>query len=300
VEQDKVFALCCTQSLNTNAAITPYLDEVRVPNVGVDGLNDEQYKGAYTFPIGTASVPLGNLTGTFVPERLGAKKAALICENVSGGKQFCDAFQKNFEAKGGRVVYSQTVNPDEADLTPFVLQARAQGSEIITGHIDVVVAIRLLQAAQAQGWKPPKNFAFGTGVYVSIFPEYTGSISEGTVVMNHNLAWETESPGRREFRDVVSRYYDLKTLNYTPWLSLSGVSVKLFADGVRALGRDGVTREGLKSWLDNLTNWDTGWGFKVTFRPGKHVANRFGLFLQVKGGKFEPMTGLIEDKTYQG
>ena len=134
VEQDKVFALCCIQSLNTNAAITPYLDEVKVPSVGPDGLNDEQYKGAYTFPIGTASVPLGNLLGNFVPEQLGAKAAAVIVENVSGGKQFGDAFRRNFESKGGKVVFTQNVNPDQADLTPFVLQALGLQGRIRRPH----------------------------------------------------------------------------------------------------------------------------------------------------------------------
>jgi hypothetical protein len=51
--------MCCTQSLNTNAALTPYMDEIKMPYIGVDGLSEEQYNGTWTFPIGTSTAALG-------------------------------------------------------------------------------------------------------------------------------------------------------------------------------------------------------------------------------------------------
>src|SRR5256885_13940204 len=37
VEREKVFAICCTQSVSTTDPLTPYADQQKVPNVGPDG-----------------------------------------------------------------------------------------------------------------------------------------------------------------------------------------------------------------------------------------------------------------------
>ena len=52
VEREKVFAICCTQSVSTTDPLTPYADQQKVPNVGPDGWGQVQYTGQWTYPVG--------------------------------------------------------------------------------------------------------------------------------------------------------------------------------------------------------------------------------------------------------
>jgi ABC-type branched-subunit amino acid transport system substrate-binding protein len=198
VEQDKVFMMCCTQSLNTNAALTPYMDEIKMPYIGVDGLSEEQYNGTWTFPIGTSTAALGELMGTYAYKTIGARKAAIASLTVPGGPQYRDNFKKSFLAAGGQDVYEGDFNTDSPDFSSFIVQARAKGADFITGFLTIVPTIRMEQAAQNQGWKPDKGFGWDTTAYVDKLIEFLGEYSNGTVVQNHMLPYEVDSPGLQE------------------------------------------------------------------------------------------------------
>jgi len=245
VEQDKVFMMCCTQSLNTNAALTPYMDEIKMPYIGVDGLSEEQYNGTWTFPIGTSTAALGELMGTYAYKTIGARKAAIASLTVPGGPQYRDNFKKSFLAAGGQDVYEGDFNTDSPDFSSFIVQARAKGADFVTGFLTIVPTIRMEQAAQNQGWKPDHGFGWDTTAYVDKLIEFLGEYSNGTVVQNHMLPYEVDSPGLQEFKKTVGKYYDLKELTYSPWLALTGVAARLTMESIEYCGKT-LTRDGVR------------------------------------------------------
>jgi branched-chain amino acid transport system substrate-binding protein len=301
VEQDKVFMMCCTQSLNTNGALTPYMDEVKIPYIGVDGLSEEQYNGTWTFPIGTSTAALGELMGTYAYKTMGARKAAIASLTVPGGPQYRDQFKKNFEAAGGQVVYEGDFNADSPDFSSFIVQARAKGADFITGFLTIVPTIRMEQAAQNQGWKPEHGFGWDTTAYVDKLIEFLGEYANGTVVQNHMLPYEVDSPGLREFKATVGKYYDLKELTYSPWLALTGVAARLTMESIDSCGKN-LTRDCVREHVENIHDWDTHWGVKLTFHPGPGVAKRSNIssvFMKVIDKKFVPQTGILEAPSFK-
>jgi len=301
VEQDKVFMMCCTQSLNTNAALTPYMDEVKMPYIGVDGLSEEQYNGTWTFPIGTSTAALGELMGPYAYNVMHARKAAIASLTVPGGPQFRDQFKKNFLAAGGEVVYEGDFNTDSPDFSSFIVQARAKGADFITGFLTIVPTIRIEQAAQNQGWKPAAGFGWDTTAYVDKLIEFLGEYSNGTVVQNHMLPYEVDSPGLQEFKKTVGKYYDLKELTYSPWLALTGVAARLTMESIESCGKN-LTRDCVRAHVENIHDWDTHWGVKLTFHPGPGVAKRSNIssvFMKVIDKKFVPQTGIVEAPSFK-
>jgi ABC-type branched-subunit amino acid transport system substrate-binding protein len=307
VEQDKVFMMCCTQSLNTNAALTPYMDEVKMPYIGVDGLSEEQYYGEWTFPIGTSTAALGELMGPYAYQKLGARKVAIASLTVPGGPQYRDEFKRTFLPLGGEVVLEENFNVDAPDFSSFIVQARAKGADFVTGFLTIVPAVRIEQAARDQGWKPKAGFGFDTTAYVDKLIEYVGEFANGTTVQNHMLPYEVDSPGYDEFKQVVGKYYDLKELTYSPWLGLTSVAARLTMEAIEAQGQN-LTREGVKTWVEKIRDWDTKWGVKLTFKPGKGAkedkgaskrSNTSCVFLRVKDGKFVPDGGIVEAPSYK-
>jgi branched-chain amino acid transport system substrate-binding protein len=301
VEQDKVFMMCCTQSLNTNAALTPYMDEVKIPYIGVDGLSEEQYNGTWTFPIGTSTAALGELMGPYAYNVMHARKAAIASLTVPGGPQYRDQFKKGFLAAGGEVVYEQDFNVDAPDFSSFIVQARAKGADLVTGFLTIVPAVRIEQAGRDQGWKPEHGFAFDTTAYVDKLIEYVGEYTNDTVVQNHLLPYEVDSPGYTEFKKTVGKYYDLKELTYSPWLALTGVAARLTMEAIDAQGNN-LTRDGVRQWVENIHDWDTHWGVKLTFHPGPGVGKRSNIscvFMKVINKKFVPQTGIVEAPSFK-
>jgi branched-chain amino acid transport system substrate-binding protein len=301
VEQDKVFMMCCTQSLNTNAALTPYMDEIKMPYIGVDGLSEEQYNGTWTFPIGTSTAALGELMGTYAYKTIGARKAAIASLTVPGGPQYRDNFKKSFLAAGGQDVYEGDFNTDSPDFSSFVVQARAKGADFVTGFLTIVPTIRMEQAAQNQGWKPDHGFGWDTTAYVDKLIEFLGEYSNGTVVQNHMLPYEVDSPGLQEFKKTVGKYYDLKELTYSPWLGLTGVAARLTMESIESCGKN-LTRDGVREHVENIHDWDTHWGVKLTFHPGPGVAKRSNIssvFMKVMDKKFVPQTGIVEAPSFK-
>jgi branched-chain amino acid transport system substrate-binding protein len=301
VEQDKVFMMCCTQSLNTNAALTPYMDEVKIPYIGVDGLSEEQYNGTWTFPIGTSTAALGELMGPYAYNVSHARKAAIASLTVPGGPQYRDQFKKGFLAAGGEVVYEQDFNVDAPDFSSFIVQARAKGADLVTGFLTIVPAVRIEQAGRDQGWKPEHGFAFDTTAYVDKLIEYVGEYTNDTVVQNHLLPYEVDSQGYTEFKKTVGKYYDLKELTYSPWLALTGVAARLTMEAIDAQGGN-LTRDGVRQWVENIHDWDTHWGVKLTFHPGPGVGKRSNIscvFMKVINKKFTPQTGIVEAPSFK-
>ena len=301
VEQDKVFMMCCTQSLNTNAALTPYMDEIKMPYIGVDGLSEEQYNGTWTFPIGTSTAALGELMGTYAYKTIGARKAAIASLTVPGGPQYRDNFKKSFLAAGGQDVYEGDFNTDSPDFSSFIVQARAKGADFITGFLTIVPTIRMEQAAQNQGWKPDHGFGWDTTAYVDKLIEFLGEYSNGTVVQNHMLPYEVDSPGLQEFKKTVGKYYDLKELTYSPWLALTGVAARLTMESIESCGKN-LTRDCVREHVENIHDWDTHWGVKLTFHPGPGVAKRSNIssvFMKVIDKKFVPQTGIVEAPSFK-
>ena len=270
VEREKVFAICCTQSVSTTDPLTPYADQQKVPNIGPDGWGQVQYTGQWTFPLGVPAASEARVTAKWQYQTQGVRKAAILHLNNATGQSFRDAYKETLEKLGGKVEVIQPASFDDPGTTTLLARARAANVDTIAIYADSGIVARLVREAAGQNYKPPKGFAGSAMYYFNITPELTGPAGEGLISSSHWTPHDQDTPGLRRYREVVTKYYP--KIDHTAWTVTSFVGANLFADTLKKLGLN-VTRQRLKDALDSTTDYDLGLGTKVSFRPGQHHAN---------------------------
>jgi branched-chain amino acid transport system substrate-binding protein len=286
VERQRIFAMCCIMSVNTSDPFTPYADEKGVPHVGADGWGEPQYSGQWTFPVSASAVVEAHMLAEYQAKEQNARKVAILYINNPTGRAYVDAYREVLKKYGGEVAFSQPATFDDPGTTTFIAQARAENVDTISTYLDPGIFARMVREAAGQGYKPKNAFSGAAGLYFQVTPNFTGPHAEGTIVATHWITNDMDTPGYRAYKDVVERYYP--NIDHSTWTKGGYVGGTMFTQAVKRLGFN-VTRQRLKDDLDALTDFDTGLGPKMTFRPGQHRANKTIYLAQIQrsGDKFE-------------
>jgi ABC-type branched-subunit amino acid transport system substrate-binding protein len=284
VERQKVFGLACGQSVPTNDAITPYMDQQKTPNVGSDGWGEAQYAGAWSFPVGASGVNEAQNLADYQAKQQGAKRVGILYWNNTTGKSYLEAYKKVIEQNGGAVVVSQAANFDDPGTSTFIAQARAGNVDTITTMVDPGIFARMVREAASQGFKPKNGYSGGAALYFQATPGLTGPSAEGTIA---SIDWQPDdpqgpagsSPGYREYKQTVEHYYP--QIDHSNWTKAGFIGARVLTDALKRLGLN-VTRQGLKDDLDRVTDFDTGLGARIGWRPGQHRSNKTTYLAQLK------------------
>jgi branched-chain amino acid transport system substrate-binding protein len=288
VEREGVFAMACTQSVPTNDAITPYLDQQKVPNVGNDGWGEAQYGGAWSFPVGASAVNQAqNLADYQVAH--GTRKVGVLYLNNTTGQAYADAYKKILEAAGGQMAVSQAANFDDPGTSTFLAQCRVNNVDTITTMVDPGIFARMVREAAAQGYKPPHGYSGNAALYFQVTPSFTGPTAVGTIAA---IDWIPDDPagpsagsaGYRQYRQTVEHYYP--NIDHSNWTKAAYVGGTMLNEALHRLGLN-LTRQRLKDDLDRLVGFDTGLGPKISFSVGHHRSNKTTYLVQLQdaGGK---------------
>jgi branched-chain amino acid transport system substrate-binding protein len=82
-------------------------------------------------------------------------KVAIIWVNTAGIQPFVNSDVAGWKSVGVNTVYNVGISGTVANLTPYVIQARAKGADVVDAFaVDITEAGRLAQAMQQQGWNP--------------------------------------------------------------------------------------------------------------------------------------------------
>ncbi|HEY3238134.1 MAG TPA: ABC transporter substrate-binding protein [Acidimicrobiia bacterium] len=286
VERQKVFAICCIMSVNTSDPLTPYLDEKKVPHVGADGWGEPQYKGEWTFPVSASAVTEAHMLAKYQAEKQGAKRIAILYINNPTGQAFVKAYDQVIRKFGGEVVFSQPATFDDPGTTTFIAQARTENIDTISTYLDPGIFARMVREAAAQNYKPKNAFSGAAGLYFGVTPNFTGPHAEGTIAATHWVTTDTDTPGVRAYKALVEKYYP--KIDHSTWTKAGYVGASIFGQTLKALGLN-VTRQGVKDYMDQVTNYDSTLGPTLSWSPGKHRANKTIYLAQIQrsGDKFE-------------
>ncbi len=287
VEREKVFAICCIMSVNTSDPLTPYLDEKKIPHVGADGWGEPQYKGAWTFPVSASAVTEAHMLAKYQAENQKAKRVAILYINNPTGRAYVKAYDEVIRKFGGEVVFSQAATFDDPGTTTFIAQARASTPPIdtISTYLDPGIFTRMVREAAAQNYKPKNAFSGAAGIFFEVTPNFTGPNGEGTIAATHWVTNDQDTPGFRAYKSLVEKYYP--KIDHSTWTKGGYVGATIFGNIIKSLGLN-VTRQRVKDAADTLTNFDSGLGVTLNWRPGKHRANKTIYLAQIQrtGDKF--------------
>ncbi len=82
-------------------------------------------------------------------------KVAILWVNTSGIAPFVKSDVQGWQSVGVKTVYNVGVSGTLANLTPYVIQARSKGADVVDAFAeDITEAGRLAQDMQQQGWNP--------------------------------------------------------------------------------------------------------------------------------------------------
>ena len=284
VERQKVFALACSQSVPTNDAITPYMDQQKTPNVGSDGWG----RRSTPEPGASRSARPGSTKPRTWPTTRRSSRAPSGSASSTGTTP-----PARPTSTPTRRSSSRTVEPSSCRRRPTSTTRAHRPSSPRPGPTTSTPSPPWSTRASSPGWcgrrrrrdsSPRTPNPAGSALYFQATPGLTGPSAEGTITAIDWLPDDPQgpassSPGYREYKQTMEHYYpQIGPLN---WTKAGFIGAKVLTDGLKRLGLN-VTRQGLKDDLDRVSDYDTGIGARIGWRPGQHRSNKTTYLAQLK------------------
>jgi branched-chain amino acid transport system substrate-binding protein len=197
-------------------------------------------------------------------------KVAVIWVNTSGIQPFVNSEVAGWASVGVQTVYNVGVSGTVANLTPYVIQARSKGADVVDAFAeDITEAGRLAQDMHQQSWNPTLKTNYA--IYDASWHQLSGAGAAG---------WQAVPTY------PILPFLDNKALNSTPggaqflyWTHklapsqpLDGFTVEgwvqaaFFVQGLIAAGPD-LTRAKLLTAVQNIRNFDANGMLAMTPDP---------------------------------
>jgi branched-chain amino acid transport system substrate-binding protein len=273
-EIPKVFALNGTQS-NVDAACKPLVQKSGIPWVGnyFDPSFSELPNAVGPLSAGRPGV-WPNTTCALLKEAYPSiSKVAILWINVAGIGPAVEGEKLCWKSVGVKVVYDVGTDAQAPNMTPYVIQARSKGADVVDAFAqDVTNAARIAKAMKQQAYKP--TTATNYAAYDAKWHKLAGDGAAG---------WSAVPPygqgtylNRGEMNKIKGgalfyKYWD--KVNPGQPVDLFAVEgweqAAYFAQGVVDAGPK-LTRDGLLTALKKIDDWDNdGLTAKVDwFKPG--------------------------------
>jgi len=182
----------------------------------------------------------------------------------------------------------------ETNFGPVVEQMQDEGVQIFQMVSATSETLAVLREAQTQGIEF-EVIDLGQQYYDVNFA--TEDVADGAYVLSNTAPFSEAdaNPTLRLYQEYLEKVDGVEST-----LGVQAFSAGLlFATAAQALGND-ITREGLVSELEGITEWDGG-GLNIIGSPGTNETSDCFLYLRVEGGEFvreHPDEGYDCDPSY--
>ena len=157
VEQDKVFAIFNSVGTANNAAIQPYLNQRKVPQLFVaDGAQAASQPARFPWTMGflQSYVGEGAVYGRHLAQTRKGARIAVLYENSALGTDLTKGLERWIAGKGPKVVAKESYEYTDADVSSQVARLKASGADTFMLFATPKFAIQSFAAANRLGWKP--------------------------------------------------------------------------------------------------------------------------------------------------
>jgi branched-chain amino acid transport system substrate-binding protein len=298
-EENKVFAFVGgAHPFSDN--IYPYLEEHGAPFFGSMAEIAQQYKRKNTFPAGLYRSMECRFPGEYLVKDRKWQKTAIFKFNVYISEDCAQGVKASLKHYGASIAYENVSAIGQPDYTAEVAQARQAGVDSIFCATDGGTCVRIMQAAQRQGWKPNGGFASCSPCYSATVAKNMAQYADGSYVaafVSH--LWTSSNPGARLMVDTVKKYAPNARYDGAGLPAWTGTN--FFVDGLRAIGND-VSRSRLMGWAASQKAWapqgdimpPLDWT-RLGPNPWYRVPSMHGLLAVMKNGDMQELTGFIRD-----
>ena len=216
VEQDKVFAIFNSVGTDQNAAIQPYLNQQRVPQLFVgDGSRNVSQPARYPWTMGFLQSYLGEgaVYGRNLAKTAKTAKIAILYENTALGTDLTRGLERWIRGKGPKVVAKESYEYTDADVSTQVAKLKGAGADTYMIFATPKFAIQALVAAHKLGWKP-RVYIASVSIEPSIMeiarvnaPELTKGALSIAFVKNPNDPLWAKDPATKLYRQIMRRHH---------------------------------------------------------------------------------------------
>lgn len=283
VEQDKIFL--AINSYVVNASMGPaqdYLSEKNTPQIEI---GNKPVPDSWSYSIGLHLAHRGAIdadaVNKYLEEHNLPKKVATIKFSQSLDNEI-NRWQKiGLEKHGIEIVAQETVEYGGATMAEQRSQTarmKNAGAEMVVGSHGVLCAFSMTSAEQAD-WNVPY---FCTIMYDDFSLDLAGDSVKGRDVLADSDGLPTvDMPGQavQEYNRVRNTYYRESDIGVLTLYAFLGM--KIFEDAVTPQG-DNLTREGVKSFLENMRGYTAGGLVKeINVSPTDHSGVRSALIIKL-------------------
>jgi branched-chain amino acid transport system substrate-binding protein len=231
----------------------------------------------YSFSV----IPNAAVEGSFLAEfatKRGDKTAGILYRNDASGKAFYETFKTKFETLGGKIVFTDSHNPNEGDFRPFIAKTRSvpQMGVLFMASYGPEVA-KYLQQALEQG--ASRRLLAYTTFYSPKVLEIAGNAAEGVCFSAPAFDALSDQPKAVELRDKITKHYGSKESNY--YIASHYDAMMLLLEQIRAGSHDATA---IRNRLANTKSYE---GLSGTINFDKNGGCTLPLKMyHVENGKF--------------
>jgi ABC-type branched-subunit amino acid transport system substrate-binding protein len=290
--QDKVFAMVGTLGSPTSLASMPLAIDRGVPFLFAGAASDSTYIPLHPLKFGivTPYNEQARAAVKFAYDKRDKRKFGVIYQDDDNGVAFLRAVETQLKVEGLAPIETASYKRGDIDFSAQVARLKAANVDVVmlgtAGARDTVGAVT---EARSQSWAV--DIMAGQGASTTAVIKLGGPAVEGLYATFQFLNSSQEQT--QELSSVLDRFKASFGHGAEDGIALGYTTVMLFAEGAKNAGRD-LTPQTLSQGLEKVRNFKTVFeGPPISFDPADHAAPRGTIIMQVRGGKYVPVTGTV-------
>ena len=282
VEQDKVFAIFNTLGTETNLAIRPYLNQLKVPQLFAASGDTSFGSDVATYPQTIGFFPSyqaeGWALGQYVKKSRPKAKIAVIAQNDSYGRDLLVGLKKGLGGGSAKVIAAQNYEVTASDVGSQIAKLKSSGADTLAIFATPQFAIQSYVFANKLGWKPfvLTNAVSSASNIMLLASEggqnktVLGSVSVVFLKDPTDPKW-SKDPAIALYRTILSKYAkgaNAKDVYHVYGMAVAYATVNL----LKRLGKN-PTRTGLIAAVNSMNITDDPFllpGITIKTGPGDH------------------------------
>ncbi len=291
LNQDKVFALISTLGSATTSASMPLATDRGVPVLFAGSATESAYLpySPLKFGLATLNWPQVRASAKYAYEKLGKRRFGILYQDDDTGLGTLRGVEDQLKAHGLSLVERTSYKRGEIDFSAQIARLKAADVDVVMlGTIVRETAAAEIEAKK-QNW-PVDMIATQSASHVATL-KLGGPALEGMYLTTQFLGSAQEITP--ELKAVMDRYKARFGRDMVDGVNYSYTAMMLFAEGAKNAGRD-LTPQTLAQGLEKVKNFKTVFEAPpVSYAPNDHAPPSATIMMQVRGGKFTPVTGPI-------
>jgi len=292
VEKDKVFAMIATLGSVTTQASMDIALGAGVPLLFAATPADFTYAPFHRLKFGLA-VPYGEQVRAgvkYMVEQKGKKRLGILYQDDETGLQVLRATEEQLKAMNMTLAEKTSYKRGDINFSSQIARLRAANVDLVVLGTIIRETAGALQEARKIGWSVDMlgNQASMNSSVVKIGGEATEGFYATSPALP--LATQEQTPA---LQALLKRYRDKYGKEPEDGMIFGYQAMMLFAEGARRAGPK-LSVDSLVAGLEQVKNWTTVLAaVPATFGPNDRLASRSAYLLQVRGGRFVPVSAAL-------